>query len=423
VALVPGVLERGIEWLKGYQAQEVQKLKNAPTKTKPWKSRADDLDALVFMVLADEKADNEDMRGFLYRDRNELSVYSKAMLGLAFHRLGRREERDMLLQNVEQYLVVDDENQTAYLKLPEGTWWWHWYGSEYEAQSYYLKLLAAVDPKSERAARLAKYLVNNRLNGSYWKSTRDTALVVEALADFIQQSGEDKPEMTLKILLDGKPAKEVKIDAANLFSFENRLFIPDSEIEPGRHSIELLKEGKGPLYFNAYMTSFTLEEPIPPAGLEVKVERRAYKLVPVDAKELAPGERGQALEQKVEKYKREPLASGATLKSGDLVEVELEIESKNDYEYLIFEDRKAAGFEPVEVRSGYNGNDLGAYFELRDERVSFFTRWLARGRHSVSYRLRAEVPGVFHALPATATGMYAPELRGNSSELKLGVVD
>ncbi len=43
------------------------------------------------------------------------------------------------------------------------------------------------------------------------------------------------------------------------------------------------------------------------------------------------------------------------------------IDSKNDYEYLIFEDMKAAGFEPVEVQSGYNGNDLHAYMELRDK--------------------------------------------------------
>ncbi len=45
------------------------------------------------------------------------------------------------------------------------------------------------------------------------------------------------------------------------------------------------------------------------------------------------------------------------MKSGDLVEIELTIDSKNDYEYLMFEDMKAAGFEPVEVRSGYNGNE------------------------------------------------------------------
>ena len=71
------------------------------------------------------------------------------------------------------------------------------------------------------------------------------------------------------------------------------------------------------------------------------------------------GGRGQSLDQKVEHYRREQLSEGATLKSGELVEVELEIDSKNDYEYVVFEDYKAAGFEPVEVRSGYNGNDLG----------------------------------------------------------------
>ena len=127
--------------------------------------------------------------------------------------------------------------------------------------------------------------------------------------------------------------------------------------------------------------------------------------------------------QRVERYRRESLADGATLKSGDLVEVELEIDSKNDYEYLVFEDFKAAGFEPVEVRSGYNGNDMGAYVEFRDERVAFFARTLARGKHSISYRLRAEIPGRFHALPARAQAMYAPELRANSDEIQLQVKD
>ena len=77
------------------------------------------------------------------------------------------------------------------------------------------------------------------------------------------------------------------------------------------------------------------------------------------------------------------MANLAELKSGDLVEIELEIDSKNDYEYLVFEDMKPAGFEPVDLRSGYTGNDLGAYVEFRDNRVVFFARTLARGKHSV----------------------------------------
>ena len=43
----------------------------------------------------------------------------------------------------------------------------------------------------------------------------------------------------------------------------------------------------------------------------------------------------------------------------------LEIDSKNDYEYIVFEDMKAAGCEPVDVRSGYTEGGLGAYVEFR----------------------------------------------------------
>jgi uncharacterized protein YfaS (alpha-2-macroglobulin family) len=89
----------------------------------------------------------------------------------------------------------------------------------------------------------------------------------------------------------------------------------------------------------------------------------------------------------------------------------------------VIEDLKAAGFEPVQVRSGYNGNEMGAYVQYRDRRVCFFVQRLARGRHSISYRLRAETPGRFSALPARAYAMYAPELRANSDEIKLIIKD
>src|SRR5262249_15289537 len=154
-------------------------------------------------------------------------------------------------------------------------------------------------------------------------------------------------------------------------------------------------------------------------GLEVKVNRRYYKLSRIKEKVTVSGSRGQPLDQGVEKYTRKELENLATVKSGDLVEVELEIDSKNDYEYLIFEDPKAGGFEPVTLQSGYVANTMGAYMELRDEKVAFFVRYLARGKHSISYRMRAEIPGKFSALPTRASAMYAPELKGNSDEMKI----
>ncbi|MCE9605012.1 MAG: alpha-2-macroglobulin [Planctomycetia bacterium] len=424
VPLLPGVLDRGIQWLVRYQAEQVRLLKNYQNKAKTdFKAKADNLDAFVFMVLVDAGQKSGEMLAFLDRDRPELSVYALSMYGLALHKLAEADKLAEVLKNISQYVVEDDENQTAYLNLPDNNYWWNWYGSENEAMAYYLKLLSKTDPKGRVAPRLVKYLLNNRKHGSYWKSTRDTALCIESLADYLKASGESKPALTIEVWLDVTKRKEVKVDAENLFSFDNKFVLEGAEVASGRHTLELRKRGAGPIYFNAYQTDFTLEDFITKAGLEVKVERKFYKLVRVKAEALVAGARGQAVTQNVEKFERQEIPNLGTLKSGDVVEVELEIESKNDYEYLVFEDMKAGGFEPVDVRSGYNGNGLGAYMELRDERVCLFTRVLPRGKHSVSYKIRAEIPGKFSALPTRASAMYAPELKANSDEMKLGIED
>jgi alpha-2-macroglobulin len=423
VQLQQNMLERGIEWLKSYQANEIFKLKNAPTKTNPYKEHADNMDAFVYMVLVDQNVPNDEMRDFLYRDRTHISVYAKAMFGLALEKQKHAEQLAMILQNIEQYLVQDDENQTAYLRLPVNNPWWYWYGDEVEANAYYLKLLARTSPKDEKASRLVKYLLNNRKHASYWNSTRDTSLCIEAMAEYLENSGEDRPDMTVEVWLDGKKHKEVHIDTSNLFTFDNKLVLVGDAVETGKHSLQIKRKGTGPVYFNAYVTNFTLEDFITKAGLEVKVNRKYYRLVRDDKEIKVPGSIGQPLGQRVERYKRIELSNLAGLKSGDLVEVELEIDSKNDYEYLIFEDMKPSGFEPVELRSGYTNTGLHAYTEYRDEKVCFFVRNLARGKHSVNYRMRAETPGQFSALPARGDAMYAPELQGNSDEIKLRVAD
>ena len=102
----------------------------------------------------------------------------------------------------------------------------------------------------------------------------------------------------------------------------------------------------------------------------------------------------------------------------------LEVEADNDYEYLLLEDRKAAGFEAVDALSGYRWDGaLSAYVEHRDDRTCFYLRSLPRGVHSLSYRLRAETPGTLAALPATLAGMYDPDLRANSAEHSFSVTD
>jgi len=424
VQLPPGVYENGVAWLKRHQGLQVRKLKNAPTETSPYKFRADNLDALVFRVLVEADVLDQSMSDFLYRDRVQLSVYSKGLLGLAYQASGQQQRLAMIIRNIDQFLQQDDENQTAWLQLPESTHWWRWYGNEVEANAIYLKLLALTDPNGVRASRLVKYLLNNRRHATYWNSTRDTALCIESLAEYLDRSGESTPDVTIDVLIDGKLAKSVKVNSENLFSFDNALVLEGAEVTGGKHTIEIRRRGRGPVYFNTWLSYFTTEDFIGSAGLEIKVQRKYYRLVQrKDATSNAAGGRGQALKQSKLVYDRQRVDHLGQLTSGDLVEIELEIESKNDYEYLVFEDPKGAGFEPVDRQSGYVGGYPRVYRQLRDDRVVFFFRTLNRGRHSVSYRVRAEIPGTFSALPTRGSAMYAPELKANSDEIRLGIAD
>jgi uncharacterized protein YfaS (alpha-2-macroglobulin family) len=455
VKIDPNVIEHGKSWLVRYQADEVTKIKNyllpkEEKENKVQKPYADTTDAFVLMVLGEIESNMNNrnnnsafyksypnaavMREFLWRDRGKLSPYGNSMLGIfESSSWGNMDRAKDCVKILEQYLVNDDENQTAYLNLRKyaGWYWWCWDGSEFETQAYYLKLLMQVDAKSPVAPRIVKYLLNNRRHANYWNSTRDTAICIEAFAEYLKQTGESKPDLTVEILFDGEIKKTIKITPENIFEIGNTFVLSADEISTGSHKIEFRKRnnsttdnnkiGNSPLYFNAYLENFTLEDSIKGTGLEVKVSRRLYLLERDDsAKAEALGSRGQVVEQRVEKYKR---VTTDKFKSGDLIEVELIVESKNDYESILVGDWKCAGFEPVAVRSGYNGNELGAYVEFRDERVLFFVYRLLRGKHSVTYRLRAEQSGNFSALPTQIEAMYTPELKANSDENKIKITE
>ena len=110
------------------------------------------------------------------------------------------------------------------------------------------------------------------------------------MAEYLKASGEDKPDMTVEVWLDGKKHKEVKIDAEQPVHLRQQA---GADRRRGRRPASTRwrssKKGTGPVYFNAYLTNFTLEDFITKAGLEVKVNRKYYKLTRVDKNDQGAG--------------------------------------------------------------------------------------------------------------------------------------
>ncbi|MDP2343065.1 MAG: alpha-2-macroglobulin family protein [Deltaproteobacteria bacterium] len=409
------MVQRGRQALIRLVAQELYQWR----RHHEWVSDSDAFAALVMARFGDQ---NEEMQNLLYERRVRLSPYGKLLLARAFHRLKKPEKATLLLQNAEQNVKEDKENETAFIETrTEG--WWYWWNDDIETNAAYVRALDEIRKGDARTPLVVKWLLNRRKHGWYWDSTRDTASVIAALSTHMQASGERNADYDLEILVDGKVRKQVHVDKKNLYAVNGDLTLEGHELSGGKHTVTIRRTGEGAVYFNSYLSFFTLEDDIKAAGLEIKVDRQYFKLERQDRVHTIAGDRGQDVASKEVRYKKTRMASGADIKSGDLLLVELMVTSKNDYTDLAFEDPKPAGAEPVALRSGTVVGEGVSHMELRDDKVVFFLPQITQGKLKLTYRLRAEIPGKFSAMPTKAFAMYAPEIKANSDEMKMVIHD
>jgi uncharacterized protein YfaS (alpha-2-macroglobulin family) len=393
--------------------------------------------------------------------RDKLTAYGRALLALAAHDFGNAERAEVLVRNLENGVRIDRAPDTSVLihgasgrtagsaeTMATAHWgedasWWRWSDGPVESTSFALMALVSIDPKNALIEPVTNWLIKNR-RGAQWNNTRDTAITILALDEYLHASGELTSAASYEISANGTPIATQTVTPSAILRAPSRWTIPASAVRDGINEIRIHRtSGTGSLYFAAEARFFSLEEPIKAAGNELFVRREYYHLV------------GHPTLLKGQIYDRVPLRDGETLASGERVEVVVTVETKNDYEYLLFEDLKPAGLEAVEIRSGEGlfarelksgavtrkfveskttppsvqrnasvdstGHTEWLYQELRDRKVAMFASRLPQGVWEIRYTLRAEVPGSFHALPLMGQAMYVPEIRANSDEVRIDV--
>jgi len=361
--------------------------------------------------------------GWLYDNREDLGATSRARLALALHRLDRTEQARVVCENLTDHATMDAETGTCRFGRVSG--YYRWSDDAVEATSEALRAYLAVEPESELIPQMVLWIVRNR-RGAHWKSTKDTAHATFALCEYLKRSEELAPDYTVKVTIDDRVTKSIRVSKENVFTLDNAITLKGAALPAGKHVVRIEKTGKGNLYYQGSLTVFTREEGVKAAGNEIAIERKVYRIH--DRTREVEREfrvRGKKVKRTVtESYEeREPLPAGAVLSVGDEIEVELMLEAKNDYRYLVFEDMKGAGFEPVERKSGHAYSGILTFRELRDERAVFFVSMMRQGTHKLSYRLRAEIPGDFHVMPARGHAMYLPDVRAISDELRLSITE
>jgi uncharacterized protein YfaS (alpha-2-macroglobulin family) len=352
----------------------------------------------------------------IFRRREELNVYSRALLTLTAHSSGRTKEAATLVRNLENGVKTEGTPVTR-AHWGEAGIRGRWSEGGVEATAFALRALLAVAPEHPLVEPAATWLIENR-RGAQWKSTRDTAIVLLALNDYLRVSGELEADLDFAIYLNDRLLAERSFTSANVLDAPSRLEVDPAWLRDGENEIRIVRtRGESPLYLAAEARFFSLEEPITKAGERIAVAREYLRLAPQPTLLAGPV------------YDRVPVGDGDRVQSGVRIETALTIEAKNHFEYLMFEDLKPAGFEAVAVRSGETlrarrrggSDERPVYAELRDRKLALFIDQLPEGTWEIKYELRAQTPGAFHALPLIGQAMYVPEIRANGAEVRLRV--
>jgi len=392
----------------------------------------------------------------VWASREKLTPYSRALFALALQQFGDHDRALVLVRNLENGVKIDrTPDQSVLLSSAQSTpaetiatahwgedrFWWRWYDGPVESTAFALRALMAIDPENRLVEPVMNWLVKNR-RGAQWNNTRDTAIAVLALNDYLRQSGELSASGGFEVTVNGASVGHTSFTPADLLRAPSRFTVDPKLLRNGVNEVHVRRTGgSGAIYFSTEARFFSLEEPIRAAGNEIFVRRSYERLV------------GRPTLLKGYVYDKGTMRDRETIISGDRVEVVLTVETKNDYDYLMFEDLKPAGLEAVELTSGadvvaqeiksgalagrlepqarsgslppasepFTGRAVSVYRELRDRKVALFIDHLPQGVWEIRYSLRAEVPGAFHALPVVGQAMYVPEIRANGEEVRMTV--
>lgn len=368
----------------------------------------------------------------VWKSRERLSAYSRALLALTAHRWGDMERARILVRNLQDGVRIDRapdqsvllKGETAAETMGTAHWgssgfWWRWYEGPVETTSFALQAMITIDPKNALIEPAMNWLVKNR-RGAQWNNTRDTAIALLAMNEYLQKSGELSGDVSYELTVNGRVLATKSLTAKDVLGAPSRFTVPAEAMTAATQEISIRRTGgTAPLYFSAEARFVSLEEPVKAAGNEIFVQREYFRLAP--RRTLLKGVL----------YDKVPLRDQESVKSGERVEVVVTVETKNDYEYLLFEDLKPAGFEAVELQSGSGLTAINkktnaqtyVYQELRDRKVALFIDRLGQGVWEIRYTLRAEVPGTFHALPLLGQAMYVPDVRANGEEVRVRVTE
>jgi len=362
-------VQKGVAWVK----------KNFASDSR----LAPDLRAYMQFSLAMAGQPDATGLGQVYTQRSKLSPYGLAILGLALEQA--KDPRVGEIASALEQGVKQDGSQA----------WWPAARDEMldfsadvtpEATAYAVKFLSHQRADSPLLPKAALWLMEHRNEGYWWSTTKQTAMIIYGLTDYLKAANELNPNLNVTVTVNDQSVFTQKLDASN------QVVLDESKLQPGVNHIKITTAGQGRLYYSTRANYYSTDEKLQKAGtVSLNLLRDYYKLV--------PGKDGEKII-----YDTVPL--NGPVAAGDIIAVRLTA-TGSEWKYVMLEDPIPAGTEFIEKDSGYEFRNKPPWWtyefsrrELHDDRMAIFQTYMSQGQHQYFYLLKVVNPGTFKVSPA-----------------------
>jgi len=311
---------------------------------------------------------------------------------------GLNDVSDKLLNYLKE-TSVDSKTQGVYWKQNLDDW--GWFSSKVVNHAGALEAFNTLKPNDQKFIEDMKIWLITQKEVNSWGSSRGTSEVIFTILNSGKSWTTSESDQAT-IIWGGKELKP-ETQATGYVKSAVKTDVLDKNLA----TVTVTKPGAGIVQGGLFWQYYEDLDKIKSSENYISVTKELYKKV-----KTANGEELQKI------------SSETPVKVGDKVTVRMILNTDRQMEFIHIKDMRAAGFEPLQVISGYQWkNNLGYYQSTKDASTNFYIQSMPKGKYVFEYDYVANASGKFSNGITTIQNYYAPQMNAHTKGTTVEIVE
>ena len=403
ISNINNMLEQAIQYLDGELNRDYlllkKQVKDSDPKVTPLQIQYLAIRAQIkeFAMQEDCKIAYEYYIAKLEQQHTHMSIYDKALSGVALHYAGKHKAVNLIVQSLQENALTSDILGMYWAQNKAG---YAWNERPIAVQTQIMELFNLVGNQSSAIAAMKTWLIRQKQTQS-WDSPIASIHAIQALVGIADNALDDNAVYTINM---GSKQISTNQGVTGVGYIKEAIDITD------------LKEG-----IQISRTDASNEEVKPTIAWGAVYWRYYQDIDKITAKgDFLQVDKQLYLEQIVNNTKTLVLLEGQKVKIGDKIISRMIVVSDRNLDYVAMTDKRSAALEPVQQLSACHWRENLVYYRtVKDASTQYFFNHLPKGTYVFEDAYYVSAAGDFSGGTANIQCLYAPEFVGHSQSSRI----